>query len=78
MFDHPITPEEAKRLTSKDTNQEDVPEDALLKFPDFISQHNCCPRCKQHSAREQLTFPNEPLRFRCGSCGGVSFQTDWK
>lgn len=81
MFDHHLTPEEAKRLMGKDpeegTNQEDVPGDVLEKFPDFTKQHNCCPRCGNNSAREQIQ-DNGPLRFRCKSCGGTELFSSWK
>ena len=82
MFDHHITQEEVRRLINKEatnqTNQEDVPRDILETFPDFIKQHNCCPRCKQNGQREQISCLNEPLRFRCCSCGGVSLSSDWQ
>ena len=84
MFDHCITGKEVEEIMGRkpkqeeDTNQEDVPEDVLKKFPDFIKQHNCCPRCKQNGAREQVLGMNEPLRFRCVSCGGVSLLSDWE
>lgn len=76
MFDHPITPEEAKRLSNNDTNQEDIPSDVLQEFSDFAKQHSCCPRCGRNTAREQITDAG-PLRFRCRSCFQVSLIADW-
>ena len=55
-----------------ETDQEDMPKDVLFKH-----SHGFCPRCKQNSAREQLSGANEPLRFRCLACKSVSLMSDW-
>ena len=77
MFDHLLTKKEAENLL-KETNQEDIPKDVLDRFPDFVRQHNCCPRCGKNTAREQMIDASGPLRFRCLSCQGVSLMADWE